>query len=102
MFIFIKISEGSVFLANPESRAVHFRLYLLEKFRDAGIEVQEGDVLDLVTTSVRRLVKTNDGHPLMNLRQLRHYSWVKDIVTDRDVYVPVLLKVNAMNDVGVS
>ena len=55
-----------------------------------------------MTTSVRRFVKTNDGHPLMNLRQLRHYSWVKDIVTDRDVYVPVLLKVNAMNEVGVN
>lgn len=91
MFVEIKYGNDQSFIINAKCQAVHFNEYLLRKLQEGGINLNNDDILDLVNPDQRLI-------GLLNLRHFPPNAYMSEVVGHRDLYVPVIVKLNAYHN----
>ena len=86
MIIFVKYGDEHSFIINPDSKLHNFYPYMKKKLMEVPeFELAEDEQIELYNLAYKRTVITN-------LRNLKPSSYVSDIVKDREIYVPVRVK----------
>ena len=90
MFILIKCGGTDQIVINPNCPFINFDLYLREKLKELGCDLETNEIIELCEISGQFAMR--------GLRKLKRYARVSDIVKYGETYVPVIVELNSDDD----